>query len=132
MSANTAPIFLAKPISKFTKLSEANTNDDGTGAVQTIYTSGENGAFLDFINMSPKVQTTDTEVKIFLNNGSDQTDPNNNYLLKASAIEWQGKASDSIVKIPLNVLIEPNMKVNIAVTVAQSTPIDAILYGGEY
>jgi hypothetical protein len=81
MVANTAPIFTDIPNIGFAPaITAANTNKDGTGTVDLVFTAGADGAFLQKLKIRPKGTNVATVLRVFLNNGATPTTATNNML----------------------------------------------------
>jgi len=89
MPANTTPIFPLTPKVSFGKVLTANTNYDGTGTAgqkAVIFTAGSNGARIDQIRARALGTNITTALRIFVNNGSDNTVATNNTLVQEATI----------------------------------------------
>lgn len=84
MAANTEPIFALVPNIGFSSapLTAANTNLDGTGTVQTVFTAGANGAKVNKISFRAAGTNVQTVARIFLNNGGATSTASNNVLYR--------------------------------------------------
>lgn len=78
----TAPQFVTTP-NKGTPvtITAANTATDGTGTVNLIFTAGSSGSFLPSVRAVHLGTNVQTVVRLFRNNGSDQTVAGNNALI---------------------------------------------------
>lgn len=144
MAANATPIF---PLTlKFsggtvtTADATASKNHDGTssGAV-CIFTAGVNGARVDEIQALHLGTNVVTALRIFVNNGSDQTSAANNFLYKdvtASAntiSEVAGITPISILSADDTVLVLPaGYKLYAVVGTTIATGIMVTVVGGDY
>lgn len=82
MSANTTPVFGLTPhTAGITTGTSANTNKDGTGTVATIITAGANGSKIDRVFFVHMGSNTGTVLRFFVNNGSSNATPANNFLV---------------------------------------------------
>jgi hypothetical protein len=89
MPANTTPIFPLTPKVSFGKVLTANTNYDGTGTAgqkAIIFTAGSNGARIDQVRARALGTNITTALRIFVNNGSDNTVATNNTLVQEATI----------------------------------------------
>lgn len=66
----TTPQFVATPNVGINDVSTANTNRDGTGTVETIFTAGANGSRVEEIVVKSTNDPADSIVTIFLHDGS--------------------------------------------------------------
>ena len=119
MPANTTPIFPLTPKVSFGKVLAANTNYDGTGTAgqkAVIFTAGSNGARIDQIRARALGTNTTTVLRIFVNNGSDNTVATNNTLVQEATIT--GTTASQVAALADNLL---------TVTVGADT-VPAVLY----
>lgn len=81
MAANTIPIYSdAGQIEWSTLLQTANTAKDGTGLVQTIFTAGADGGRVERVRSKAAGTNVATVLRVFINNGSDNSVAANNVL----------------------------------------------------
>lgn len=71
MAANTIPIFTKTPHIGIGVISTANSNRDGTGTIETIFTAGADGSRIHRIIVKATVTTTAGTVRLFLYNGTN-------------------------------------------------------------
>ena len=97
MPANTEPIFAATPNVGFSAaaVTAANTNLDGTGTVQTIFTAGLNGAKVNKISFRAAGTNVQTVARIFLNNGGATSTASNNVLYREVTLAASSASSNS-------------------------------------
>jgi hypothetical protein len=84
MPGNNAPIYSksANVSWNTVNMTAANTNKDGTGVVDLIWTADvTNGGYLDSISIVPKGTNVATVMRFFVNNGSTNTVAANNSLI---------------------------------------------------
>jgi hypothetical protein len=84
MAMNTAPVFGAAPMVNWDAagaLTAANTNMDGTGTLQTVFTAGADGAFLEKIVARTAGTNVASVLRIFVNNGGSNAVAANNKLV---------------------------------------------------
>lgn len=66
----SAPIFTGTPKIGIANISTANTNRDGTGTVDTVFTAGASGSRIEHIDILGVGTTTAGMVRLFLYDGS--------------------------------------------------------------
>jgi len=64
----------------------ANTNRDGTGTVNTLYTGGSSGSTVSKISFRSAGTNVETVARVFINNGSTNTTAANNILVGEVAL----------------------------------------------
>lgn len=144
MAANTNPIFPLTPNVGFGKVTTADgtalKNHDGTseGAV-LIFTAGENGARVDEISAVHLGTNVATTLRIFINNGGDQTNAANNSLYKevtaaaATISETAALTAISILAATASALVLPagyKLYAVVGTTIAAGLQVNII--GGDY
>lgn len=73
MPANTTPIFPLTPntpIQTAGAITAANTNQDGTGTLVTVFTAGANGSRIDRLRCKATGTNVASLLNVFINNGS--------------------------------------------------------------
>lgn len=136
MPANTTPIYVKQPdISWATVITTANTAMNGTGTVLTVVTAPADGMFVNRLAVRALGTNVATVLRVFLNNGSDQTVAANNALLAditLSATTASNTTALNPVDVPLNIALPAGYKLNITIgtTVASGYLVTAI--GGDY
>lgn len=97
MPANTEPIFALVPNIGFSSaaLTAANTNLDGTGTVQTVFTAGANGAKVNKISFRAAGTNVQTVARIFLNNGGATSTASNNVLYREVTLSISTASANS-------------------------------------
>lgn len=79
---NTTPVFIQNSSISYCKLKKANNNFNGTGNnVQLLFTAGPNGSFVDKIRIQSMGTNSASVFRLYLNNGLDRSNPDNNSLL---------------------------------------------------
>jgi len=144
MAANTSPIFPLTPKVSWgtvtTADATASKNHDGTssGAV-LIFTAGANGARVDEISFLPLGTNIDSVLRIFINNGSDQTSAANNSLYRESTAsastiaEITGNTTKKVLEADESALVLPagyRLYAVVGTTVAAGLQVTVI--GGDY
>lgn len=69
--ANINPIFVQTPKVGIGQISTANTNRDGSGTVDTVFTAGANGSRIHRIRVKAQVTTTAGMIRLFIHDGSN-------------------------------------------------------------
>lgn len=135
MPANTTPIFPLSPKIAFAKLLTANTAKDGTGTVASVFTSGSNGARVDYLKVRALGTNVATVLRVFVNNGSDPTVATNNTLfieqtIAATTLSETAAQADNIVTLDLSLPAGYVLNCTIGTTVASGLMVTAV--GGDY
>ena len=136
MAANTVPIFPIAGQISFGTITTANTAKDGTGTVVTVFTAdATNGSRIDSIVVRPKGTNVATVLRVFINNGADNTVSANNTLfaertIPASTLSEVAELAGTTVT--MNLVLPAGYKVNctIGTTVAAGLALTAV--GGKY
>lgn len=136
MAANTNPIFPLTPVVGFGKLTTANNVYDGTGTQVTLLTAGTNGTRLDSIKIKHLGTNAATVLRVFLNNGNDNTvATNNSLLLEVSINSANASASAALTEIydlDVNKSIPAGYRVMVSIGTTISAGISVNLFGGDY
>ena len=135
MAANTNPIFALTPKVGFATLTTANTAKDGTGAVSTILTAGASGMYVDKIKAIPLGTNVASVLRVFLNNGADQTSAANNTLLfekslPATTLTEVAAQTEQVISIGFAIPAGYKLNVAIATAVAAGWAVSGV--GGDY
>lgn len=141
MAANTAPIYSRLGSIQWAPdvVKTANTAKDGTGTVATIFTAdGTNGGRVERIVCRAAGSNVATVLRIFVNNGSDNTVAANNCLiseltLPATTLSETAQLLDQTLSAsPFPIVLPPGYKLNVTVgtTVAAGYYVSA--HGGAY
>lgn len=70
MGANLGPRFIATPKVWIGNVTTSNANLDGSGAVVTIATAGNDGSLIELVRVKALVTTTNGMIRIFVHDGS--------------------------------------------------------------
>lgn len=70
MPANVTPIFTLKPKHAMASIATANTNRDGTGTIDTVYTAGADDSRIEMIRVVASEATTAGVVRIYVYDGA--------------------------------------------------------------
>lgn len=135
MPANTSPIFPLTPKAEWCTLTTANTAKDGTGTVGTCFTAGTNGARVDFLKVRALGTNVATVLRVFVNNGSDNTIASNNSLIleatiSATTLSEVAMLADNL--ITLDISIPPGYKINVTNGTAVAAGLQVTGFGGDY
>lgn len=137
--ANTSPIYTLTPaISWVAGITSANTAYDGTGSVNTIFTAGSNGSYVQSVRV--KVGTANssaTVVRIFVNNGSTNSTAANNSLIAELSIPSTTQSNSAALpdfEIPINRVLPASYVLNATLGTAPggSATIAITAFGGNY
>lgn len=136
MAQNTAPIFGLTPRSVgLTTGVNANTALDGTGTVTTVFTAGSNGSKIDRVFLVHLGTNVATVARFFVNNGSSNATPANNWLVheEAMAANTLSQTAVSVANIWLAGLILPaGYKLNVTIGTAIAAGIMVTAEGADY
>jgi hypothetical protein len=135
MSANIHPIFPLTPQVGFATLTAANTNHDGTGTVETVYTAGGDGARVDRIKVRALGTNVATVLRIFINNGSDASVAANNVLymeatIASTTLSEVAELADTV--ITLDTALPAGYKINVAIGTAVAAGLAVTCEGGDF
>ena len=67
---NTTPIFIGTPRCGVVNITTANTNNDGTGTIGTVFTAGANGSLITAIRLQACQTTTLGRINLYIHNGT--------------------------------------------------------------
>lgn len=137
MTANVAPIYSKiGDIQWGVAITAANTAKDGTGTVNTIFTSdATNGGYVHKLRMMPLGTNVASVARIFINNGSTNATPaNNDYYADVSlpATTLTEVAGQLPVEVPLAIALPPGYKINVVLGTAVAAGWQAAVVGGKY
>lgn len=136
MPANTAPIFPITPNTPVGKtILTANTAQDGTGTVVTLFTAGANGGRVDYIKFMPIGTNVATVARVFINNGLTTATAANNaqfaqITLPASTISQTAALTEQLLTLNLSIPAGYILTLAIGTTVAAGYAVTAV--GGDY
>lgn len=145
MPANIQPIFPLTPKIGYTgNLTTANTNKDGTGVINLLFSAGENGAKIDQIKVRARGTNVATVMRFFVNNGADPSVAANNTLVHETTIAATTlsevaaladndititKESEVVSPIPY---LPPNHRIYVTIGTAVAAGLQATCWGGDY
>jgi hypothetical protein len=136
MAANLNPIF---PDTAHTEwedaLATANTAQDGTGTVSTVFVATADGSWCEELIFCPLGTNIATVARVFLNNGStNATAANNAQIAQITlpATTASNVAALFVPRLPIKMALPNGYKINVTVatTVAAGYAITAV--GGDY
>lgn len=136
MPANTNPIFPLTPkVYWATALTTANTAKDGTGTVGTVYTAGSNGARVDYLKARALGTNTATVLRVFVNNGSDNSSAANNSLvleqtIAATTLSEVAALADNLIQLDMS--LPAGYKINVAIGTTVAAGLQVTGFGGDY
>lgn len=70
MAVTATPIFIQAPRVAIGSLATANTNRDGSGTLETIWTAGTNGSRIDHIDIAAYGTVTLGVIRLYIHNGA--------------------------------------------------------------
>lgn len=136
MPANTAPIFTLQPKIQWNaaNILNANTAKDGTGAVDTVFTAGANGSYLQRLIIRPRGTNVATVMRVFVNDGAGTAAANNALIAEVSLPATTLSESAAIIgaELPLNFPIPPGDKINVTLGTAVAAGFTVAVIGGDY
>lgn len=136
MAANTAPIFGLTPnVAWQVAFTAANTAKDGTGTVQTVFTAGANGAFVQKVRFRAIGTNTASVARIFVNNGSTNATAANNALIDEITLAGTTLSEVSALsnyEVALNIALPAGYKINVVIGTAVAAGIVPSCYGMDY
>lgn len=147
MPANTTPIFPLTPKVSWGKVTTANTNYDGTGTAgqkAVVFTAGSNGARIDQIRARALGTNITTALRIFVNNGSDDTVATNNTLVheatvSATTASQVAALADNLLTVtvgadtvPAVLYLPAGYKIIASVGTTITAGLQVTAYGGDY
>jgi hypothetical protein len=138
MALNSSPVFGSTPVNSWDTagaLTAANTNMDGTGTVQTIFTAGADGAFVEKVIAKPVGTNVATVLRIFVNNGSSTTSAANNKLiaeLGLQAITGSNSQAQLDFEKILNLRLAPSYRITCCIGTAVANGWHVSAHGASY
>lgn len=137
MTANTSPIFSKVAHVEWANgITAANTAKDGTGTVDTVFTSdATNGSYLQKLIIRPRGTNVASVLRVFLNNGSTNATAANNCLIAEQALAATTNSETTSIagyELPLNLPIPPGYKINVTLGTAVSGGYAVTGIGGDY
>jgi hypothetical protein len=136
MVANTAPIFTDIPNIGFAPaITAANTNKDGTGTVDLVFTAGADGAFLQKLRIRPKGTNVATVLRVFLNNGATPTTATNNMLFDEVGLPATTNIETTAIvglELPMNIALPAGWRVYVTLGTLVAGGYAVTAVGGDY
>lgn len=135
MAANTSAIFPLTPVVAWGTVTTANTAKDGIGTQVTVFTAGTNGARIDRIKVRNSGTSVQTVLRIFVNNGSDNTTAANNVLYMESTIPActvSETTQQPDIVIPLDMALPTGYKLNVAIGTTVAAALHVTCEGGNF
>lgn len=135
MAVNTAPIYTKTPKIAFGSVATANTAKDGTGTVVTVFTAGVDGSYVGSLVFRAKGTNTQTVVRVFINNGSDQATATNNTLIAEMTLPATTLSETTQLahqELVLNRTLPAGYKINITIGTTVSAGYAVTCFGGDY
>lgn len=134
---NTDPIYSrVADVQWGANVTAANTNMDGTGTVETIFTADStNGGFVSHIRLKAAGTNVATVARFFINNGSATTTEANNSLigeLTLAATTASATAALQEYAMPINLPLPPGYKITMTLGTAVAAGWKATAFGGKY
>ena len=137
MPGNTSPIFSrVARVEWVNAITAANTAKDGTGTVETVFTSdASNGSYLQKLIVRPRGANVASVLRVFLNNGASNATADNNVLiaevsLPATALSEVAALSGN--ELPLNIPVPPGYRVQVTLGTAVAGGYAVTGFGGDY
>ena len=141
---NTSPIFSSGGTINFTTLMTANNPTHVSGNTSyLVFTAGNNGSFVQkirfrhFAIVVSSNNTNATVARVWINNGSAVTTPDNSTLfdeITISTMTYSAQAAQANYEIPLNFALPAGYRlyVTLGTAPAANTAIMATVIGGSY
>lgn len=134
MAANTVPIFPLTPAIGgigASALQTANTAKDGTGTVTTVMTAGANGSRVDYLRVRATGTNVATVLRVFINNGSTNTNAANNVLfteatIAATTLSEVAALAETTIQLDLPLPAGYKILCTIGTTVAATLVVSAV------
>jgi hypothetical protein len=136
MAANTNPIYTLVPEVQWgANITAANTNMDGTGTVETVFTAGSEGSFVQTIRLKAAGTNVATVARFFINNGSTNTTAANNSLfdeISLPATTASAASALTTMEVPINKALPNGYKINMTLGTAVAAGWKGTAFGGDY
>jgi hypothetical protein len=136
MPIATAPVFTQIPQVEWGTIATANTAKDGTGTVVTVFTADPTyGSKVDFLKVKGLGTNVATVIRIFENNGSENSVAANNILLGEMTIAAT-TLSEVAALLETNIFtlgfgLPPGHKINITIGTTVASGLAVSCYGGK-
>lgn len=140
MAANTSPIFTSVPVVSWDTagaLTTANTTKDGSsGTIQTIFTAdATDGSYVSKIIARAAGTNIATVLRVFVNNGSVNTNAANNKLINEmtlAATTLSEVAAQPPYELPLNFALPAGYRIFVTIGTAVAAGYHISAVGGNY
>jgi hypothetical protein len=145
LAANTTPIFTSTPKINWASadgdggsagpVKTANTNMDGTGTVNTVWTAGANGSYLRKLFCRAAGSCIQSVVRVFINNGSSQATLANNILYTELTLPGTTASANSALQaaeVPFEFAIPASYKILVTIGTTVSAGWWFGVLGGDY
>lgn len=136
MAANTTPIFGLTPhTAGITTGTSANTNKDGTGTVATVFTAGVSGSKVERVFLQHLGTNVATVIRFFVNNGSANTTPANNFLVHEEALAAWTNSESAASTSPVwyaNLILPAGYKLNVTTGTAIASGVMVTAEGSDW
>lgn len=136
MAGNQNPIFSRVGAIGWSGLiKDANTNKDGTGVANTVFTADStNGSWVERIKFQPLGTNIATVARVFINNGGTSTAANNAYWdqITLAATTNSEAASLTVYELPLGFALPPGYTIFVTLGTAVAAGYQAIVIAGNY
>lgn len=137
MTVNTTPIFTKTGSIQFpaAAISAANTARDGTGTVATVFTAGDDGAFVQRLVARSNGTNTTTVLRLFINNGADPAVAANNSLINEMTLPATTASEVAGLppyEMPLNFALPPGYRLMCTLGTAVAAGYQLTVFGGSY
>jgi hypothetical protein len=138
MVANTTPIFSLAPDNQWAiaDLTAANTTKSGTsGTKALVFTAGAEGGRIEKIIARPLGTNVATVLRVFMNNGSDDTVRDNNTLIAEMtlpATTLSEVAAQPAYEIPLNLPVNATDRIYCTIGTAVAAGFALTAIGSKY
>lgn len=141
---NTTPIYSKKGQIEWSPalIKTANTATDGTGTVVTVFTAGADGARVERIRVRPGGTNIGTLLRVFINNGGDNSTPANNVLVSEKVIPaytLSQTGASSVTELPdtsdisiFPIVLPAGYKINVTLGTTVATGVYVTAIGSTY
>lgn len=138
MAQNTTPIFPLAPRASVVGavITAAVIAKDGTGALTLVFTSkAVDGSRVDYLKVRALGTNVATVMRVFINNGLDQTIAGNSGLfmertIPATTLSETAELADNY--IPLDIALPADYRIYVAIGTAVAAGLKVTVIGGDY
>ncbi len=136
MPANTSPLFPLTPNISWAAVSAtANTAQDGTGTVSTLFTAGSNGAWVDEVIWLPLGTNILTVARMWINNGSATSSAGNNSQIGQITLPATTLSNTTglfVPRFPVRMALPAGYTITACIATTVATGFQATVLGGDY